>query len=123
MYDELISTLRQASEWSAMDFEEEPAYILKTIFAEAADAIELLIGAVDVANKERLENTPRWIPVTERLPEELERVLIVDDGRVTIGSVMHIIADDEEIAEWHDALYYPVNVKWWMPLPEPPKEE
>lgn len=53
---------------------------------------------------------PRWIPVTERLPEEGQRVLgQFDDGYLwtinysSVGITSHIVA--------------------WMPLPEPYREE
>lgn len=51
---------------------------------------------------------PRWIPVTERLPEENDAVLVVwKDGDIGLA-FMH--KDD-----WDYATH-------WMPLPLPPKE-
>lgn len=87
---------------------------------------------------DELKEERRWIPVTERLPEENERYL----------TVMHRTVDPEYRAEFGDdntevriTRYYKGEWKlprhspeWindvitdtithWMPLPEPPKEE
>lgn len=104
-----------------MDFGE--ADHVSVLMLEAADAIERLIafnamwqGASEFAK----ENNPKWIPVTEALPEKDVPVLV------------YLFGDSPYIAwinhdgEWEteeftiDRDYLP---KTWMPLPEPPKEE
>lgn len=86
----------------------------------------MLIPAVDVEPKRR------WIPVTERLPGQEGRYLVVHPlhNRVPWVTVMYFgvpdgydkgicfyIADNE----WGDI---PCDyVTHWMPLPEPPKED
>ena len=61
-----------------------------------------------------------WISVEERYPEDQQHVLIAykDNDYVSIGYF------DEGFAEW-DSLYDNEIVRpdYWMPLPEPPKEE
>lgn len=130
MYDELLKRLRElhpekfGNEW---DF----AFACQQIMHEAADAIEEL-------------SKPRWIPVTERLPEQDVSV---------IGAVYHtdlISAEDGELIEeayarcqaeaakhprvelcfygedgWYGCDGFPMICapSCWMPLPEPPKEE
>ena len=59
----------------------------------------------------------KWIPVTERLPEEHRRVLCC---QVYGGNLLLTIQDNEWLGEeWEiDS----GRVTHWMPLPEPPKE-
>lgn len=59
----------------------------------------------------------RWIPVTERLPEIECSYLIVDEhGEVHEAEYFN--------GEWVDPIeeYCVWNSKYWMSLPEPPKE-
>lgn len=64
------------------------------------------------------ENPTGWIPVTERLPKQQQRVLIQDFGQTTIG---YLNAENR----WRDLTNlddYLKGVEAWMPLPEPYKE-
>lgn len=58
----------------------------------------------------------KWIPVTERLPEETTDVLTYRKGGILVESLCNGIwgDDDEEFVLF--------QVTHWMPLPEPPKE-
>ena len=76
----------------------------------AADLIKS-IPAADVRPVE-------WIPVTERLPENGCYVLAYEDGDILLASYSGgewLLRDMYEIVE--------LNPTYWMPLPEPPKEE
>ncbi|HGW3891387.1 TPA: DUF551 domain-containing protein, partial [Escherichia coli] len=58
-----------------------------------------------------------WIPVSERMPEPYEYVLVTDgfDG----CEVMRVNTD----GYWGPAKsLYPGSITHWMPLPEPPQE-
>jgi hypothetical protein len=65
----------------------------------------------------------RWIPVSERLPEEDEDVLVMTaEGKFASGG-MHVASLDED-GVWYpshgDGWEFP-DVTHWMPLPEPPE--
>lgn len=111
MYNELIETLRNCADYSdcgicKLNGKSNCADIM---MRDAADAIEKLESQV-----------PRWIPVTERLPERADEVLI---------------AYIEEYDDWTEeyavstATYMPRAGRWdydhlkithWMPLPKAP---
>ena len=57
---------------------------------------------------------PRWIPVTERLPEKDVRVIVC--ASLPEGVHSDFIYED---GHW----FVSTGVTHWMPLPEPPKEE
>lgn len=103
---------------------------------DAADLIERL-----TAENAALREKQRWIPVTERLPDERDAVIILlKDGQVFRGEIRERIA----LPEWwyfYDAsdtdmdmlgVMYPLfddglwlhenPVVAWMPLPEAPEE-
>ena len=75
-------------------------------FAESAELIDT-IPAADV------QESMKWIPVTERLPETHENVLVRSKF---VKMRTDFISRD---GRW----YTTPGVTHWMPLPEPPKEE
>ena len=112
MYDELIKRLRECT--AEMNGE-------KTLWHQAADAIEDLITALTASNEVIAKSKPKWIPVTERLPEKNQEVLIF------------LFGEDPYIA-WHNGEYWCTEdfrldepddwqPTYWFPLPQPPKEE
>lgn len=63
---------------------------------------------------------PRWIPVTERLPEEEGQYLVCCNGNYPIEVGGFYIDEDGEryfCCDWND----PDDIEAWMPLPEPYK--
>ena len=100
MYDDLIKRLQ----------EDKPS---RRMMLTAADAIEEL-------------SKPRWIPVSERLPETGVDVLVKFPQNMAVASI--------DIGEWvvnsGDGWCTDINLAGgeknpthWMPLPEPPKED
>ena len=63
-----------------------------------------------------------WIPVTERLPEPGKRVLATDGGFV--GEFYVNIRGQWQRYNVNDhSSLMALDILWWMPLPEPPKED
>ena len=128
---ELIQALREHAEWARANEWECPITLGDDIYT----AIQ------------RLEQMPRWIPVTERLPEE--RVLVnvvwvnrapepyyekIKDvpfsgtacfygGRWYWDSPVLLDYLAEYGKDEFDLVDVAVEITHWMPLPEPPEEE
>ena len=64
-----------------------------------------------------LRNPPRWIPVSERLPEGSCRVLAWDGTRV---SEVHFHPRAKQSEQWYSFAGHE-SPTHWMPLPEPPE--
>jgi hypothetical protein len=132
MYDELIQRLRA---------DEIPLDELARIMHEAADAIERLSNAGSAYGRGwtlgydagREENKPRWIPVTEALPEcdlgaEVGNIEWISCGMVHAGcfgrggkyrdAYFRTWTDAGEGMDANDAEYWRA-----VTLPEPTKEE
>ena len=108
MYDELVKRLWECASgecFNCLQYTETTNAIVcsKELMKQAADAIEEL-------------SKPRWIPVTERLPERNGTYLVYVYGDVTDLNYWrgkwHRLGDD-----------YTKAVTHWMPLPQPPEEE
>ena len=84
---------------------------------------EQIQDAVEKAKREILAVLPRWIPVTERLPEAEKRVLVdatyENHCFICVGSYCE--DDFSGNGHWEDDDGYRINGHAWMPLPEPYK--
>lgn len=134
MYDDLIGNLRAQA--THFHFNDETSLLL----CQAADAIEELqkvLNAVQDAHNEgydvgywagRRDYEPKWIPVTERLPEPnavdkygfAKGYLVKTDRHVMMHTARY---DGEWWVLWGKAEVIADTVTHWMPLPEPPMEE
>ena len=81
--------------------------------SEDADAIEEL-------------SKPKWIPVTERLPDNIgEEVLVCNEdyGKSDLGFATVAVYNGNGWLECWDRKMYLASITHWMPLPEPPEKE
>lgn len=71
--------------------------------------------------QESVEIIPRWIPVSERLPEEWVDVLVLSEcGFCEVAVYLGGHSNKWRVTWNHDML--DGDVTHWMPLPEPPEE-
>ena len=87
------------------------------------DAI-ILQRLAEHAEIERLREAQRWIPVNERLPEDMTEVLALHGLCVTTAKYYHYCGLLSKHG-WYQIDGMKLGVSWathWMPLPEPPQE-
>lgn len=141
MYEALVARVRyHIQKADFMGLKEAESTLL---LAEAADAIEALSKlALDEHNRAAVAAWERrWIPVSERLPEETGTYLVWMKWDLTEAdeepSAYPVLYDaDAEGFGWWKSYYSGETlglagedfvryegITHWMPLPEPPKEE
>jgi len=126
MYEVLIAHLRECAKYDKSE----------NTYKEAADAIERLqcFNALwQEAAKIAHEREPKWIPVTERLPEEDTDVLVVRKflgvkRQIPPSTYVEIASrlGDDWVAvsdEYKIAPSKHTKPTHWMPLPSAPTEE
>lgn len=120
MYDELVKQLQDYAAGTMRDDDAEIAF-------DAINAIEKLEHKVFILEGDReglLAQIPRWIPVSERLPEESGRYLVIAIEPwfgSTCTEIMRYRAGENLWA--YDGRITESKITHWMLLPEPPKEE
>ncbi len=125
MYDNLVERLRYAASY-------DERIVIETC-KEAADEIEELKTDLDLykeiaAENQRvarkvIDNYPKWIPVTERLPESIHEYVLCcgEKGGQFVGWTGRLRIENGKA--W--AFYGGKGRRFthWMPLPEPPEKE
>ena len=146
MYDELVKRLRcqlygncpACVNWYTEEVEPN-LWRARCAAIDAADAIEELTAERDEVNADSWKTAfeverdeHRWIPVTERLPENEVPVLVVrrflgvkDCPPKTYVEMAEYCYGDwvADSDEYKIARHRHTDPLFWMPLPEPPKEE
>lgn len=121
MYDELIQRLHRCAVHLPEKFSKNAE--LLDVLMKAADAIEEL-SVVVRAQKAVLDKLPKWIPVTERLPDTIHEYVLCcgEKGVQFVGWIGEgVIVSGKARAFQHGGKGR--YITHWMPLPEPPKEE
>lgn len=91
-----------------------------TIHCETAEELEHV--------KKLLKNIPRWIPVSERMPEP-EELVMVSFENFSLPMVGRYMVDDDDggtfrVGDMDESfIEHDLYVNAWMPLPEPYREE
>ena len=80
---------------------------------DAADLIEAQAAEIE----ELKAQVPRWIPVTERLPEVGMRVLVLDRRGNAMVRTLSQLAGEKEPSFRPDGLLPKRHITHWMPLP------
>lgn len=135
MNEELVKTLRNCGYPNSYRYCPNCVFVgkyggscdLKKLLSEAADAIErwqYYNAFWQEAAKMAHENEPKWIPITERLPELGVSVLTYCPAilYIEIQSLEKHVGNlhwENQHGDWQDL----EAVDLWMPLPQPPKEE
>ena len=165
-YDELIKRLRRCEQFRCRECEYEQVMGCRAkLNEEAADAIEAqdrhiltlqhemmaeaeshtaIVERLSKQNKKleealktALDFIPCWIPVTERLPEEMDRSCggWSEAIRPSVDVLVWLSHEERQSVAWYsytfnewttvdeNTMYYSEEVTHWMPLPEPLKEE
>ena len=128
-YTELVKALRNCGDTTidgcvGCAYEEPQMLCNQHLMSKAADAIEQLSKQHEVQAQNiiaLLNEKPRWIPVTERLPEKSGSYLAAMNGET--GEVYYRHRSHrwlEPLERWEDWTRF---VSHWMAMPEPPKEE
>lgn len=124
-YDELIADLRYCAdtETSCSECKRIGTVTCEVnLHSEAADAIEELqrLNAEITRRELRLRmQKPRWIPVTERLPEKNDDALFYTEWTGQSGTIYR----EMQLTSLAELTYQGYRPIAWQPLPTPLKED
>ena len=70
-----------------------------------------------------IEKSQDWIPVSERLPDNWDKVLWLFDTKIPLIKILYYVQPINQYP-WNFMDWYTSNYpKFWMQFPEPPKEK
>lgn len=102
--DHLIANIRE------LDAEQEAGLTIRNLQLESE---------VKQLRSKLAESAPRWIPISERLPEAYESVIVATGDRDTVTGFV----DHEGRFFYDDPTFAIIYATHWMPLPMPPQED
>ena len=98
-------------------------------FQENVSCKEKDLGAAELIEQQTAKiaeleaKVPRWISVTERLPEIEQRVLVLDRHGNAMVRTLRCLTGEKEPSFRPDGLVPRKHITHWMPLPEPPETD
>lgn len=99
--------------------------LIATVYGGGEEAVGALneyldrrVEMLDRVTDAFLKRGERWIPVSERLPESGETVLVWHYGEVQMAWLNHLT---NGVAYFVRDTHYNFEPSHWMPLPEPPE--
>ena len=129
MYKDLINKLRELPHLLFVQLGEH-----EDVVYQAADAIEVLDMKLQGANAaiagmqreiermviDSVNSKPKWMPVTERLPETFKHVLVNIPGMTPHPTVQEAFLEKNGMWYSNGFRYSAEEITHWMPLPQPP---
>lgn len=115
MYDELVKRLRYKAGWDESGDLEQAANAIEELAKRVDESIPKNDAEIIIEELSK----PRWIPVSERLPDKVEDVLVYGEWTGVSGTKYR----DIWLTDLESLLHQGYKLIAWMPLPEPPKEE
>lgn len=95
------------------------------LLRKAANVIEELSAKYEKALRDLVKHVelPKWIPVTERLPETFKHVLVNIPGMTPHPTVQEAFLEKNGMWYSNGFRYSTEEITHWMPLPSAPTEE
>lgn len=124
MYDELLKKIRHCATDPMHCLscgEDKDGRCFKRLMTQAADAIEDLSKQFDNMNEANIAlygALPKWIPVSEKIPDEYTTILFI-----TGGGELRVGYYDGDHKSYCDMTGFRYMCTHWMPAPQPPEEK
>ena len=121
-YSELIKELQKRAErWKNLRLDNSPDERLYTHAADAIEELDKQCDSIVADNVKLVEQLPRWISVSERLPEPGYCLAYMKSGLFSDRFYINIVEYDGHY--FYEDRLATERVTHYMPLPQPPKEE